>query len=228
MPGVSKAEAARRMRISRTTLYKLIDEGKLSAQSDGTIDPTELVRAVSTLSTTVHRERSDGHREHIEVDTDTQGNEHIYPIQDEHSEAPNGQMPGHQFTDPGVHREQLDTLREMIALLREQLDRKDEQIAHLSGRLSQWEERYDRLLAAPAPTTTPVPTPTPARPRWPADIRERILGYVREYPGPHTPSDIQAALELDSTPRHIMRHLTARGRLTRLAPGQYAYPGEPS
>jgi len=228
MPGLSKAEAARQMGISRTTLYKLIDEGKLSAQPDGTIDPTELVRAVSTLSTAVHRERlplrrerSTVHREHIEVNTDTPGNEHVYPVHREHHEIPVDRPIGHQFTDAGVHREQLDTLREMIALLREQIERKDAQIAHLSGRLDQWEQRYDRLLTAPAPTATPAPAPV--RPRWPADIHERILAYMREHPGPHTPQNVQDALGLPQTPRHVMRHLMERGRLTRPTPGRYAY-----
>jgi hypothetical protein len=132
-------------------------------------------------------------------------------------------LTGHQFTDPGVHREQLDTLREMIALLREQIDRKDEQIRHLSGRLEQWEQRYDRLLAAPAPTAVPAPAPAPVRSRWPANTQKRILDYLREHPGPHTPSDIQAVLELPNTPRHILRHLVNRGVLTRPALGQYAY-----
>jgi excisionase family DNA binding protein len=68
MPRLSKSEAARQMGISRTTLYKLIHEGKLSAHPDGSIYPSELVRAVASLSTSAHRERSSVHREHIEVD----------------------------------------------------------------------------------------------------------------------------------------------------------------
>jgi hypothetical protein len=49
MATLTKAEAARQLGISRTTLYKLIDQGMLSATPEGLIDTAELVRVMSTL-----------------------------------------------------------------------------------------------------------------------------------------------------------------------------------
>lgn len=41
----TKAQAARALGVSRTTLYRLIEHGALSPAPDGLIDDTELVRA---------------------------------------------------------------------------------------------------------------------------------------------------------------------------------------
>jgi excisionase family DNA binding protein len=74
MAKLTKAEAARQMGISRTTLYKLIHAGTLSVHPDGTIDTAELVRAVSTLTPPVQREHfTPVHREHLNVHTVHQG-----------------------------------------------------------------------------------------------------------------------------------------------------------
>ena len=56
MAHLTKAEAARQLGISRTTLYKLIDQGTPSATPDGLIDTAELVRVMSTVN--VQRRRS--------------------------------------------------------------------------------------------------------------------------------------------------------------------------
>ena len=50
MARLTKAYAARQLGISRTTLYKLIDQGKLSATPEGLIDTAELVRVMSILN----------------------------------------------------------------------------------------------------------------------------------------------------------------------------------
>ena len=50
MATLTKAEAARQLGISRTTLYKLIDQGQLSATPEGLIDTAELVRVLSTVN----------------------------------------------------------------------------------------------------------------------------------------------------------------------------------
>jgi hypothetical protein len=91
--------------------------------------------------------------------------------------------------------------------------------------LEQSQQRYDRLLEAPQPTAAPVPAPV-SRPRWPADIHQRILDYMRTHPGPHSPAEVQNALELPHSPKHLMRHMVLRDQLTRPAPGYYAYPEE--
>src|SRR4029453_8720493 len=71
---LTKAEAARQLHISRTTLYKLIDQGKLSASPDGLIDTAELVRVLSTMN--VHGERQFPPLDTPPLDTGTQAGEH--------------------------------------------------------------------------------------------------------------------------------------------------------
>ena len=58
---LTKADAARQLGISRTTLYKLITAGTLSPTAEGLIDTAELGRVMSTL--TVHPDRLDVHPE---------------------------------------------------------------------------------------------------------------------------------------------------------------------
>ena len=58
MATLTKAEAARQLGISRTTLYKLIDQGTLSATSEGLIDTAELGRVLSTLDVHPARPRT--------------------------------------------------------------------------------------------------------------------------------------------------------------------------
>lgn len=47
MAPLSKADAARQLGIACSTLYKLIDQGKLSPTADGMIDQAELVRVAA-------------------------------------------------------------------------------------------------------------------------------------------------------------------------------------
>ena len=51
---LNQADAARQLGISRTTIYKLIDQGTLSATPEGLIDTAELVRVMATVNVHVH------------------------------------------------------------------------------------------------------------------------------------------------------------------------------
>ena len=74
MATLTKAEAARQLGISRTTLYKLIDQGTLSATPDGLIDTAELGRVLSTLD--VHPARPHTRLGTASMDAALQDNEH--------------------------------------------------------------------------------------------------------------------------------------------------------
>jgi hypothetical protein len=47
MPKLTKADAARQLDLARRTLYKLIQQGKVSPTPDGLVDQAELVRVAA-------------------------------------------------------------------------------------------------------------------------------------------------------------------------------------
>src|SRR5262245_30878718 len=108
---LTKADAARQLGISRTTLYKLIAHGTLSPTPDGLIDTAELGRVLSTLN--VHHERQ---RERPRtplytppLDTATCG--------DEHRERPVDTYSERQLTSTYAHL--MDILREQLQAAQE-------------------------------------------------------------------------------------------------------------
>src|SRR5205823_2411606 len=58
MARLTKADAARQLGIARSTLYKLIGQGKLSPTPDGLIDQAALVRAAAYVDTLKERTRT--------------------------------------------------------------------------------------------------------------------------------------------------------------------------
>jgi len=58
MARLTKTEAARQLGIARSTLYKLIDQGKVSPTPDGLIDQAELVRVATYADTLRERTRT--------------------------------------------------------------------------------------------------------------------------------------------------------------------------
>src|SRR5215831_17758899 len=58
MARITKADAARHLGIARSTLYKLINQGKVSPSPDGLIDQAELVRVAAYADTLVGRPRT--------------------------------------------------------------------------------------------------------------------------------------------------------------------------
>jgi hypothetical protein len=232
MATLTKAEAARQMRISRTTLYKFIHEGKVSVHPDGTVDTAELVRAVATLSNPVHRarparvqlEHKPVHAEQMEVDIAGQGYEHreqILPVHHEHA----GQVfTGRQLT--GV----VDTLQQTVDILRQELlaarEREQdyrEQLAWLRQHVAQLEHRYDRLLEAPrAAPSWRAPGPHQAQPAGPLPEAWQAIVAHLEQAGPQTPQMVQQALGLPQSPRHRMKRMVQAGVLDRMGHGLYA------
>jgi excisionase family DNA binding protein len=244
MARLTKAEAARQMGISRTTLYKLIHAGTLSAHPDGTIDTAELVRAVSTLTPPVQREHftpvqrehfTPVQREHLNVHTVRQGVHDMDSeiIDDEHYDRSPSVHREHReqvFTErqlTSTYRELVDTLREQLQAAREREKDYQARIAWLEQHVDQIQQRYDRLLDAPRPAPPPAPpASSPTRPHstpLPA-AWQGILAHMRAQGQPMRPQEVQQALGLATTPRHMMARMCERGLLRRVAPGVYAVP----
>ena len=161
MPLLTKAEAARQLGISRTTLYKLIDHGTLSPTPEGLIDTAELGRVLSTLN--VHPERLNVHPERPRTPLYTQPVD-TYPPSDEHPERPALTSSERQLTS---------TLQGLVDILREQLQAAQErerdyreQIARLTTMLDQAHQQNQRLLdlPRPAPQETPQDAPGATQP----------------------------------------------------------------
>src|SRR5262249_59472954 len=62
MATLTKADAARQLGIARSTLYKLIDQGKLSPTPDGLVDQAELVRVAAYADIIKGRTRTSADR----------------------------------------------------------------------------------------------------------------------------------------------------------------------
>jgi hypothetical protein len=215
MAKLTISEAARVAHVARSTLHRAINQGRLSLGSDGTVDTAELLRLGYTLHPVSQQERNRSRR-HATPDT---------PVA-QHEESSRLSLLEQERDllkrEHGLLQRELDAAlqREQESVTREREGRERE--GRLLSLLEQMQARFDRLLPPPTPTAAS----TPIRSHWPADIRERILEHMRQNPGSHTPQDVKDALALPRTPRHIMRHLTDTGRLTRVAPGRYAYPDD--
>jgi DNA-binding XRE family transcriptional regulator len=170
MAKLTKADAARQLGIARSTLYKLIDQGKVSPTPDGLIDQAELVRVAAYVDTLTGRSRT------LEEIHETPAPRHAETAY----ERPHTDVHEHRETDarerPQTSADVLvDILREQIQVLRDELQEARaerqaarEREAHLLRLVEQMHQRYDRLLdtprsAAPAPAPPPVRTQRPQR-----------------------------------------------------------------
>jgi DNA-binding XRE family transcriptional regulator len=160
MAKLTKADAARQLGIARSTLYKLIEQGKVSPTPDGLIDQAELVRVAAYVDTL---------RERLRTSADI----HEIPAQ-RHAETPHGRPQTDDRERPWTDdRERpqtssdtlVDILREQIQVLRDELQeaRAERQAARdrealLLQMLQDMQHRYDRLLEAPRPAPAAPPT----------------------------------------------------------------------
>jgi Helix-turn-helix domain len=150
MAKLTKADAARQLGISRTTLYKLIDQGKLSATPDGLIDTAELVRVMSTMN--VHGERQLTPLDTSAMDTATSENEHYERPGRTSSEHQEWTSSERQLTSS--YRDLVDILREQLQAAQERERDYREHIARLTAMLDQAHQQNQRLLEAPRPASS--------------------------------------------------------------------------
>ena len=244
MAKLTKADAARQLHISRTTLYKLIDQGKLSATPDGMIDSAELVRVAPLVDSLKERSRTSMHTHAMDIDTSAY----------EHNTQPVDTVHEHVWTD--VHRhEQTSTMQTLVNALREHMETmrhelqtaREERQAALQERqeareeralllhmLQQMQHRYDRLLEAPRPAPT-VGLPTapevfPPRPPSPTaaedvdrgTIRRRILALLQAHPEGLSTTEIRILLGMQRSLTDTCTGMLRDGLLQRVSRGRYS------
>jgi Helix-turn-helix domain len=234
MARLTKAEAARQLGISRTTLYKLIDQGKISPTPDGLIDTAELGRVVSTLN--VHHERP-RERTHTlldgeSVDTDTTQSEHHGRPDREQGERSESAHSGRQLTLDtecqltSTYHDLVDILREQLQAAQERERAYREHIAQLTTMLDQAHQQNQRLLEAPR--AAPAPPPAAALPVAPrlgrGGMRQLILEMSADYPDGLTSTELRVFLRADKSLSDTCAGMLRDGLLKRVGRGRYTIP----
>lgn len=225
MARLTKADAARQLGISRTTLYKLIDQGKVSATPDGLIDTAELVRVASTVHVQSARARTPLYTDVL--DAQPSGDEHDGRPVSTSSERPGQASSERQLTS--TYRDLVDILREQLQAAQERERAYQEHIERLTLMLHEAQHRSDRLLEAPRRMPGP---PGPLTPRGVApvsrpsgdrgDMRRRILELVRDAPEGLTPAEIRMSLGVEKRLSNTCIAMLRDGLLQRVGPGRYS------
>jgi Helix-turn-helix domain len=229
MAKLTKADAARQLGISRTTLYKLIDQGKLSATPDGLIDTAELVRVMSLRNVQGERQRTPLHT--TVLDTAARADEHRERPVDTSRERPEPTSSERQLTS--TYRDLLDILRDQLQAAQERERAYHEHIAHLTTLLEQAHQQNQRLLEAPRTAPPPGPTPGPhstegvEAPR--GVMRRRIVTRLQEHPEGLSPAQTRQLLGVEKGLGQTMKAMARDGLLRRVETGWYvaAAPAPP-
>ena len=257
MARLTKAAAARQLGIARSTLYKLIDQGKLSPTPDGLIDQAELVRVAAFVDTLLGRART-------ATDTDMRP----APGRVETARGrPQTDDRGQPETDvrerPRTSADTLvDILREQIQVLRDELQgarqaaqerERDyrEHIARLTAMLDQAHQQNQRLLDLPRSPALPPQTPqdapgsmqppaprpqTPVAPQEPpvpqrddprGTMRRRIVALLREHPEGLTTAEMRERLGVERSLADTCLGMFRYGLVQRVGRGRYV-AAEPS
>ena len=226
MARLSKADAARQLGISRTTLYKRIDQGRVSATPDGLIDETELVRAAPYVDTL--KERSRTSMDNTDVDAQ--------PSHGEHRERPPEVVHEQPWTP--VHERQWTSTDPLVDMLREQLQRAHERervyeererayhdhIARLTAMLHEAQQQNQRLLDMPRSTSAPTLPGQRApiideAPR--GEMRRRIVALLQDHPDGCGPAQTHRLLGVDKDLGSTMKAMARDGLLRRVETGRY-------
>jgi hypothetical protein len=222
MAKLTKSAAARHLHISRTTLYKLMEHGALSATPDGMIDTAELVRVAPLVDTLKERTRTSMDTAPI-AQEQSQGEQvehlvdsvHEQPWTDVHGRAPTSTI-----------QDLVDTVRTQMQVMRDELLAAREERALLLQMLQDMQRRYDRLLEAPRPAAVSSPAPSaPAPASVPRGaMRRRIVALLREHPDGLSPAQTRRLLGSDKDLGSTMKAMARDGLLRRVAAGWYVAP----
>jgi hypothetical protein len=241
---LTKAEAARQLGISRTTLYKLIAHGTLSPTPEGLIDTAELGRVLSTLHVhpaqpytpvDVHAGRPRTLLDTARMDTDGSGSEHRERPALTSSAHPEQVSSERQVTS--TYRDLVDILREQLHAAQEREREYQEHIAQLTTMLHEAHQQHQRLLDLPrmpppshqeAPGATQPPR-RPARPPGRPDtpqaplgdprgaMRQRIVALLQDHPEGLSPAEMRDRLGVERSLADTCLGMRRDGLVQRVA-----------
>jgi excisionase family DNA binding protein len=247
MAKLTKVHAARQLGISRTTLYKLIDQGKVSATADGLIDETELVRAAPYVDTL---------REHTRTHVDTVDSAAMGKHQGDYGHDDCVHEHVHKHVRTRGYEQPWTGVDTLVDILREQLQRAQERerayeerervmqdhIAQLTAMLHESQQQNQRLLDMPRPAPQEAPGATPARrrvqstplPQRPLQgqpeaqggdhrgaMRRRIVALLQDHPDGLTPAEMRILLGVDKSLADTCLGMLRYGLVQRLGRGRY-------
>jgi hypothetical protein len=109
----------------------------------------------------------------------------------------------------------IATLHDERDTLKRQLEQAVEREAFLLRLLEQAQTQNTRLLDMPRQA------PAPQQRQTATDLRQRILDFMRRAGKAVRPGEVQEALGLATTVRHVMRRMVERGLLRRVDQGVY-------
>jgi hypothetical protein len=203
MAKLSITDASRVAGVARSTLYRAIQKGRLSADPDGRIDTAELLRAGYTLQHSAQQTQGGALHDATPRNTDTQ-----HPSAPADTQALQALQQERDMLrlERDMLRQQLEAaqMREQAAVEREREARDERQAARAREALllrlvEQTQQRYDRLLdtprSAPPPRREPSPHPEPRTAASTADSRPPPADIAaRPRPGQRklTPRQIRA------------------------------------
>jgi hypothetical protein len=218
MAKLSVSAASRVAGVARSTLHRAIRAGRLSADADGRLDTTELLRAGYTLQRGVQQEKPGALQ-----DATPRSSETLHPHGPQETQAASAVQQERDLLrlERDLLRQQLEVAqaREQAALEREKDARERE--ALLLQMLSQMQQQNQRLLdmprTPPPPRSSPESQPAVSRPavpredptsdlppaarrtrrRTPGTMRARILALLHEHTAGLSAEEMRVYLRTD-------------------------------